>query len=86
MAVVVLSVTVFHEKPSAAGSACCRNEPPNDLPTTRRHDGTWLSFCFSGAISMDIDSPSGTMIVQFPDTQPLMLGGTGGLSAAVAAV
>lgn len=52
----------------------------------RRHDGTWLSFYFSGAISMDIDSTTGTMIVQFPDTQPLMLGGTGGLYAAVAAV
>ncbi|PRB71625.1 hypothetical protein [Arthrobacter sp. MYb213] len=35
---------------------------------------------------MDIDSTSGSMIVQFPDTQPLMLGGTGGLYATVAAV
>lgn len=52
----------------------------------RRQDGTWLSFYFSGATSMDIDSTTGTMIVQFPDTQPLMLGGTGGLFAAVAAV
>ncbi|WP_162989333.1 hypothetical protein [Glutamicibacter nicotianae] len=52
----------------------------------RRQDGVWLSFYFHGASSMDIDSSTGTMIMQFPDTQPLILGGTGGLYAAVAAV
>lgn len=49
-------------------------------------NGTWLSFYYGGITSLDIDSATGTVIVQFPDTQPLMLGGTAGLFSAVALV
>jgi len=52
----------------------------------QKADGTWLSFYYSGVTSMDVDSTTGTLILQFPDTQPLMLGGAAGLFCAVAMV
>lgn len=52
----------------------------------QRSDGAWLSFYFSGVTNIDADAGTGTLILQFPDAEPLMLGGPGGLFAAVVAV
>lgn len=58
----------------------------NQRVICRRQDGAWVSFDYLAATSMDVDSATGTMILQFPSTEPLMLGGTGGLYAAVTAI
>ncbi|GAB3619841.1 hypothetical protein GCM10027417_11020 [Glutamicibacter endophyticus] len=52
----------------------------------RRNDGMWLSFYFNGVTNIDADGNSGTLILQFQQGEPLMLGGRGGLLAAAVAV
>lgn len=52
----------------------------------QRSDGSWLSFYYSGVTNIDADTGTGTLILQFPDAEPLMLGGPGGMFSAVVAV
>lgn len=52
----------------------------------QRSDNTWLSFYHNSVSNIDANSASGTLILQYQDTQPLMLGGEGALFASVVSI
>ncbi len=58
----------------------------NQRVLCQKQDGTWLSFYFDAVTNIDADANNGTLILQFHNAEPLMLGGRGGLFAAVVAI